>query len=54
MFEENQDMTAVLDLHPDTGHPAVAGVRAVHDLLDSMDTTTALSSYHHRRIHLRI
>ena len=37
-------MTAVLDLHPDTGHPAVAGVRAIHDLLDSMDTTTALSS----------
>ena len=32
----NQGMTAVLDLHPDTGHPAVAGVREIHDLLDTL------------------
>ncbi len=37
-------MTAVLDLHPDAGHPAVAGVRAIHDLLDTLDTTTPLAS----------
>jgi len=29
-------MTAVLDLHSDAGHPAVRGLREVHDLLDHL------------------
>ena len=32
-------MTSLLDLHPDAGHPAVAGVREIHELLDSLDVT---------------
>ena len=29
-------MSALLDLHPDTGHPAVVAVREIHDLLDDL------------------
>ena len=34
-------MSALLDLHPDPGHPGVV-VAGVHDLLDSLDTSTPL------------
>ncbi|HSK34196.1 MAG TPA: DUF222 domain-containing protein, partial [Propionicimonas sp.] len=29
-------MTALLDLHPDTGHPVLAGVAEMHQVLDRM------------------
>ena len=34
-------MSALLDLHPDTGHPAVVAVREIHDLLDDLDDASA-------------
>jgi hypothetical protein len=37
-------MTSLLDLHPDAGHPAVAGVREIHELLDSLDVTAPLEA----------
>jgi hypothetical protein len=35
-------MTAVLDLHPQAGHPVVAGLAEVHALLDAMHTDAAV------------
>ena len=35
-------MTAALDLHPDAGHPAVAGALEVHALLDDLLAGDAL------------
>ncbi len=37
-------MTALLDLHPDAGHPAVAGVREIHELLDALDVSAPLAA----------
>src|SRR4051794_10418287 len=37
-------MTATLDLHPDAGHPAVAGALEVHAVLDALDLDQATMS----------
>lgn len=37
-------MSALLDLHPDGGHPVVAGVAALHRLLDGLDVSEPLAA----------
>ncbi len=40
-------MSALLDLHPDAGHPAVAGAFEVHDVLDALDVSAPMSPAEH-------